>query len=116
MKRGNLIIIPDENQILSPIFSEDIIGKDAHNNGIEKFIKKYYPNTPIQIDLNDYNGAPCEIAKMNHLVVKTEDTVSLVIIYLPGIITDRQITWLMEQRLIFEQYQTCVGLSETRRR
>ena len=48
MKRGNLIIIPDENQILSPIFSEDIIGKDAHNNGIEKFIKKYYPNTPIQ--------------------------------------------------------------------
>ena len=27
MKRGNLIIIPDENQILSPIFSEDIIGK-----------------------------------------------------------------------------------------
>ena len=49
MKRGNLIIIPDENQILSPIFSEDIIGKDAHNNGIEKFIKKYYPNTPIQI-------------------------------------------------------------------
>lgn len=114
MKRGNLIIIPDENQILSPIFSEDIIGKDAHNNGIEKFIKKYYPNTPIQIDLNDYNGAPCEIVKMNHLVVKTEDTVSLVIIYLPEIITDRQITWLMEQRLIFEQYQTCVGLSETK--
>ena len=40
MKRGNLIIIPDENQILSPIFSEDIIGKDVHNNEIEKFIKK----------------------------------------------------------------------------
>lgn len=63
--------------------------------------------------MNDYNGAPCEIAKMNHLVIKTEDTVSLVIIYLPDIITDRQITWLMEQRLVFEQYQTCVGLSET---
>ena len=99
MKRGNLIIIPDENQILNPIFKEDIIGKDAHNSGIEKFIKKYYPNTPIKIDLNDYNGAPCEIAKMNHLVVKTEDTVSLIIIYLPEFVTDRQITWLMEQRL-----------------
>ena len=97
MKRGNLIIIPDENQILNPIFKEDITGKDSHNTGIEKFIKKYYPNTQIKIDLDDYNGAPCEIVKMNHLVIKTEDTISLLIFYLPEIITDRQITWLMEQ-------------------
>lgn len=71
MKRGNLIIISDENQILNPIFNEDITGKDTHNTGIEKFIKKYYTNTTIKIDLNDYNGAPCEIAKMDHLVIKT---------------------------------------------
>lgn len=114
MKRGNLIIIPDENQILNPIFKEDITGKDAHNTGIEKFIKKYYPNTQIKIDLDDYNGAPCEIVKMNHLVIKTEDTISLLIFYLPEIITDRQITWLMEQQFILGRYQTCVGLSETK--
>ena len=28
MKRGNLIIIPDENQILNPIFKEDMKEKD----------------------------------------------------------------------------------------
>jgi len=110
MNRGSLIIVPDENKILKSVIKEDIMIGESHNTGIDKFVKKYYPNN-LNIDMNDYNGAPSVVADLGHLVIKTEDDVSLIVFYIPNVITDNQINWFLENKYKFQNYQMCSAIS-----
>lgn len=112
--RGNLWIVPDENKIIKPLFEVKISMGESHNNGIVQFINTYYSNENIVIDENDYNGAPCVIAELGHLTIKTEDHVSLIIFYIPEVITMNQFNWFMENRYSLINYQTCRGITLTR--
>lgn len=111
MNRGSLIIIPDENQILKPVIEQCVLVGDNHNTGIDIFIKNYYPNNNLNIDINDYNGAPSVVADLGHLIIKTEDDVSLIIFYIPSVITDNQINWFLENKYKLQNYQMCSAIS-----
>lgn len=109
--RGNLLIINDENQILKSLFEKQISNGESHNKGLTTFVNTFYPDNNIVIDENDYNGAPCIIAELGHLVIKTEDSVSLIIFYIPELVTDHQMDWFLENKYNLIKYQMCNGIS-----
>lgn len=90
VKRGKLYIIPDENQILESEFYREV-SKD-HVDGMIEFIKNH--NLNINLPVDDAQTASCMLANAGHLVVKTEDTAGLAIVYIPKMVTDRQNMWI----------------------
>lgn len=58
----------------------------------------------FQFKSDDYQEAPCKIAELGHMVVKSEDSSGLVIFYLPERITDRQLEWVYQNEMILSKY------------
>lgn len=109
MERGKLIIIPDERQIMQDVFSEEV--RSNHLNEIQHFSDKY--QLGYQFQPGDYQDAPCMIARDGHLVYKTVEDSSAAIFYLPQEITDRQITWMYDNKSEIEKYQISGGYAIT---
>ena len=100
--RGKLIIIPNENEILQMGFEREIEEGKSHTTRIQEFSDIY--NLGFQFTEEDYQTAPCDIAALGHLVIKTEDEVSLVVLYMPERITDRQYNWLYQNKEMLNSY------------
>lgn len=108
-ERGMLWIIPDEGQIIQPLFERKVDSGVSHTDEINEFIKKY------DIDLNfkqwDYHAAPCMVAQLGHLVIKSDDDVSQLIFYIPELVTDRQLQFIYNNHSKFSKYQVIGGYS-----
>ena len=100
--RGKLIIIPNEDEILQMGFERDVESGKSHTSRIQEFSDIY--NLGFQFTEEDYQTAPCDIAALGHLVIKTEDEVSLVVCYMPERITDRQYSWLYQNKEMLNHY------------
>ena len=88
MTVGKVHIIPSDD-ILEDDFEKDIYLK--HQEAMQEFSNKY--NLGYHFKDGDYHDAPCELARLGHCVIKTENNVNTFIAYLPEIITDRQRKW-----------------------
>ena len=111
LKRGELWIIPDEKQILNEEFHKEVYKGASHTDDVIRFAKEY--DLPVQILTNDYHDGPCKIAQLGHLVVKTVEDMSLFILYLPDVLTERQYIWLLDHRYLFMQFVTIGAYSFT---
>lgn len=100
--RGKLWIIPDEEQILQEVFESDIKKGISHTSGIQEFSNKY--KLGYKFSEEDYQKAPCDMALLGHMVIKTEEETSLVVCYLPERVTDRQYNWLYQNNMILNNY------------
>lgn len=100
--RGKLWIIPDEGQIIQSLFEKEVALGENHTKKIQEFSDMY--QLGFQFKSDDYQEAPCKIAELGHLVVKSEDSSGLVIFYLPERITDRQLEWVYQNEMILSKY------------
>ena len=100
--RGKLWIIPNEEEILQECFEREIKDGYSHTCYMQEFSDIYQLGFKFKED--DYQLAPCEIAMLRHMVVKSEDEVSLVVFYLPERITDRQYNWLYQNSDMLSKY------------
>ena len=100
--RGKLWIIPDEGQIIQPLFEKEVALGENLTKKIQEFSDMY--QLGFQFKFDDYQEAPCKIAELGHLVVKSEDSYGLVIFYLPERITDRQLEWVYQNEMILSKY------------
>lgn len=100
MEYGLLYIIPDENQILGECFFRKV--SSNHLSGMQEFIEKYQLN--YQFSNEDYQNAPCILAKDGHMIVKTVDNAGILVMYLPEFVTDNQCMWIYENKSLLQKY------------
>ncbi len=105
MNRGSVIIIPNENIIEDDYFRVDI--DMNHLSGFQEFIDKY--NLGYQFSDGDYQGAPIQLAKDGHFVIKTINDLAVAIFYIPKVITKRQVNWLNDNIEQFRFFQKTDG-------
>lgn len=108
-KRGSLWIVPDENQILQPVFFRKIENGISHTSEIRNFVNIY--EMGLEIDETDYHEGPCTVAKLGNLVIKSDDDVSQLIFYIPEKITNNQIQFILNNQFLFSKYQVVGGYS-----
>ena len=102
MEYGELYIVPDENKILGGVFQKKI--SNNHLMGIQEFSDKYKLGYHFKSD--DYQEAPCILAKDGLLVAKTVDDAGILIFYVPEVISDNQCMWYSENMNLFSKYST----------
>lgn len=102
INRGKLWVIPDEEQILQEVFERTVEKGRSHTYRLQEFSEVF--QLGFQFGEEDYQTAPCEIATLGHLVVKSEDEVSLIVCYLPERVTDRQYSWLYQNMDMLSKY------------
>ena len=107
--RGKLWIIPNEEEILQEVFERNVQEGKSHTYYIQEFSNIY--QLGFTFKEADYQTAPCEIAMLGHMVVKSEDEVSLVECYLPERVTDRQYNWLYQNNDMLSKYMLVNGNS-----
>lgn len=107
--RGKLWIIPNEEEILQEVFERNVQEGKSHTRHMQEFSDIY--QLEFQFTEEDYQTAPCEIAMLGHMVVKSEEQVSLVVCYLPERITDRQYNWLYQNIDMLGKYIQVNGYS-----
>ena len=89
--RGKVIIIPNEEQILQETFIRDVKLGESHTKYLQEFSDIYSLGYSFKLD--DYQTAPCQIAEEGHSILKSEDSVSLMVLYIPLIVSNRQYNW-----------------------
>lgn len=109
INRGKLWIIPNEEEIIQNVFVQNIESGKSHTQCIQEFSDIY--QLDFKFGEEDYQTAPCVIASSGHMVIKSEDEVSLVICYLPEKVTDRQYNWLYQNKNMLDKYIQVNGFS-----
>lgn len=105
MEYGELYIVPDENKFLVEIFHKKI--SNSHLMGIQEFSDCY--KLGYHFKKEDYQEAPCLLAKDGFLVAKTVESAGILIFYVPEFISDNQCMWYSENMRTFSKYSTiCV--------
>lgn len=110
--RGSVIIVPDEEVIMQPLFERGVPYGEDHTKFIQEFSDMYHLG--FTFSNNDYQEAPTKLASSGHLVVKSEDDSSLIVLYLPEVITDRQLDWYYQNEEKLEQYHIISAYSKQR--
>jgi sugar phosphate isomerase/epimerase len=98
---GSIYIIPDEEKILQEEFHRKVISN--HLDCLKEFSDTYKLGYKFRIE--EYQDAPCFIARDGHLVIKEVNDSGLVVCYLPINITDRQITWMQDHKQFIENHK-----------
>ena len=107
--RGKLFVIPNEEDNHQEFFERKIeTGKKTYYY-LQEFSDLY--ELGLKFNEEDYQVAPYQIAELGHLVVKTDNELSLAVCYLPEIITDKQYTWLCNNQNKITTNAMVVGLS-----
>ena len=89
-KRGSVIIISSDDNV--EIFQKEIpIGKE-HIDAIREYDQKY--NLGYNFKDDDYHFAPCTLSIDGHLIIKTEYFMKQLLVYLPEVVSDRQLNYL----------------------
>lgn len=89
IKKGKVIIIPDDDKISDDYFEEEVIYD--HVDAFNDFSKTF--NLGYNFTYDDFQNAPVALAKEGHLVIKTLDDLEMSDIYIPNVVTDRQFEW-----------------------
>ncbi len=100
MEYGDLYIVPDENKFLVKVFHKKI--SNSHLMGIQEFSDCY--KLGYHFKNEDYQEAPCLLAKDGFLVAKTVDNAGILIFYVPEFISDNQCMWYNENIHLFSKY------------
>jgi hypothetical protein len=103
MNRGKVVIIPDEEQILSDKFEFDVMDEKGHVKAYQEFSDKY--KLGFSFSLDDSQQASLSIASIGHFTYKVEDNASLLVFYLPQDITERQLTHFQNNFFDFSKYK-----------
>lgn len=98
---GMVIIIPDENQILTHEYRKKIY--ENHLEAFTAFADKFKLGYHFTSD--DYQYAPEKLALDGHFIVKETNEPRMVVMYIPEIVTDRQLEWFELHKLDYFDYQ-----------
>ena len=109
MKRGKVVIIPDEAQILSDKFEVEVMNEEEHVKSYQEFSDKY--KLGFRFSLDDSQQASLAVASVGHFSYKTEDNTGLLVFYLPQVITERQLTYFQNNLFEFNRYKMIGGYS-----
>lgn len=104
MKRGKVVIIPDEEQILENKFEQDILDDEYHVKAYQKFSDKYKLGLKFRDD--ESHSAGLSIAELGHFNYKTEDDIGVLALYLPSKVTDRQLEYFESHIMDYIRYTT----------
>lgn len=104
MKRGKVVIIPGEGQIIKDEFVQDILDDEYHVKGYQKFSDDN--NLGLNFRDDESHRAGLSIAELGHFNYKTEDDIGVIAFYLPSKVTDRQLEYFESHMLDFEEYTT----------
>jgi len=107
--RGKLIVIPNEEEILQEIFERNVRQGENHTKYLQEFSD--YFMLGLHFKESDYQGAPCSIAELGHMVIKIEEDASFAIFYLPERITDRQYQYIYNHQIELGKYIEVSGFS-----
>lgn len=108
-KRGNVWIIPNKIENIDDIFCKDVLIGEDHNQKVIEYINKL--NLPLTISLEDYHLGPCELAELGYMVVKSEINSSLLIFYIPKIVSKAQLEWFLSNQYMFLSFIKIGGYS-----
>ena len=100
--RGKVWIIPDEGQIIQPLFERDVQMGEEHVNKFQEFSDSY--QLGFHFERDEYQEAPCRIAELGHMIVNSENSLGIIVFYLPEVITDRELEWFYQNEMMFERY------------
>lgn len=91
--KKELIIIPDEKQIKNLVYSRKLEKDESYSPGIKEFSDKY----DLKLKESNYNNNSgfIEIAKLGHLVIQKDETITL---YIPPILTKNQYRFFVENK------------------
>ena len=105
-KRGDLWII-------SSFSNEDIYKEifpwESHTEGIIDFVKQNH--LPLDIKPDDYHEGPVLLMNLGYMVVKSEVNSSLLIFYIPKIISENQRNWFLDHRYLEREFLKIGGYS-----
>lgn len=104
---GIVIIIPDENQILTREYRKQIY--ENHLEAFIAFADKF--KLGYHFTLDDYQYAPEKLALDGHLIVKETNEPRMVVMYIPEIVTDRQLEWFELHKFDYFNYQLMSAFS-----
>ena len=104
MKRGKVVIIPDEEQILEDKFEQDILDDEYHVKGYQKFSDDN--NLGLHFRDDESHRAGLSIAELGHFNYKTEDDIGVIAFYLPSKVTDRQLEYFENHKDDYASYGT----------
>ena len=96
---GELIILGNDDITGGNIFRRDVTSTGGHTHYIQEFSNLY--NLGFEFKDSDYNTAPCEIALLGHVVIKTIEEVKMMVCYLPEVITDKQYEFIYNNQDMF---------------
>ena len=105
-KRGDLWIIPFDPE---EAYHVDVFMGQEHTEGLIDFVKRNA--LPLDIKLDDYREGPCLLASLGYMVVKSENDSSILVYYIPEMISENQRDWFIEHRYLEMEYIKIGGYS-----
>ncbi len=103
MRRGKVVIIPDEEQINGSEIEQDISDDDFHVIAYQEFSDDN--NLGLEFTEDESQLAALTIAGLGHFNYKTEEDIGLLVFYLPEIVTNRQLAYFQDHKDEFETYR-----------
>ena len=107
LNRGKLWIVPNEEEIIQPLFFEDLYGEEGHLKGIQDFSDKF--DLGFNFTLNDTQQAPIDIAERGHLVIKSDEDNKLLFFYIPKKVSDRQLEYFNDNEINYSNTYKVIG-------
>lgn len=95
-----LIIIPDEKQIKKLVYNKNLEHDESYSLGIKEFSDKF--DLGLAESSNNNSGF-IELAKLGHLVIQKDETITL---YIPPILTKNQYRFFIENKRNIMDYGT----------
>lgn len=99
---GRVIIVPDEEQIKDDVFEKIIVGNENHVDRYQDFSYEY--NLGYEFSDNDSYIAPLTMASIGHFCYNTAESISNILIYIPGVVTERQYNYFVNNREMILNY------------
>lgn len=96
MEHGQLYVIAKEGDV----FHKKIF--EGHLGGIQEYSD--INGLGYKFSLDDYQDAPCILATLGNIVIKSVDSSGIIIFYLPEYVSDEQNMWIFQNRQLFDAY------------
>ena len=108
--RGKIWIIPQTEGIIKT-YERDIPRGMLHTDFFQEFSNIY--NLGFQYSIIDYQKAPCEMALMGNLVIKTDLDERTMICYIPNSVSENQLNFINDNLdKISDGYNYVLGYSD----
>ena len=102
MYKGKVVIVPNEEEILSDKFEMNIPFGLFHTVAYQDFSDKF--NLGLKFSDDESQLAALTVAGLGHFNYKTEDDIGFLIFYIPEIVTDRQLEYFQTHKYDYDTY------------